>query len=104
AAVPSLHAALTAMVAIFLWRRVAAGWRPVLVGYALIMAFSLVYTAEHYVVDILVGWGFAVAVLAVIARLETRWRRHPPSGHLTHEMGEEPGHNWPLDAEKCATA
>jgi hypothetical protein len=72
AAIPSLHAALTAMVAIFLWRRVGSGWRPVLVVYPLVMAFLLVYTAEHYVFDILLGWVFAVAVLLVIGWLEER--------------------------------
>ncbi|WP_318276365.1 phosphatase PAP2 family protein [Mycobacterium talmoniae] len=74
AAIPSLHAALTAMVAAFLWRRVAAKWRPLLVAYPLIMAFLLVYTAEHYVFDILLGWLFAVIVLMALARLEARWQ------------------------------
>jgi hypothetical protein len=53
AAIPSLHAGLTAAVAAFLWTRVARMWRPLLVAYVLVMAFTLVYTAEHYVVDIL---------------------------------------------------
>ena len=57
AAIPSLHAALTAAVSAFLWRRVHRRWRPLLVAYPLIMAFTLVYTAEHYVVDILLGLG-----------------------------------------------
>ena len=38
AAIPSLHAALTAMISIFLWRRVRRGWRPLLVAYPLAMA------------------------------------------------------------------
>jgi hypothetical protein len=79
AAIPSLHAALTAMIAIFLWRRVGAKWRPALVAYALIMGFLLVYTAEHFVFDILLGWVFAVVVLLVIGRLESL-RRKPPAG------------------------
>ncbi|HET9876397.1 MAG TPA: phosphatase PAP2 family protein [Mycobacterium sp.] len=76
AAIPSLHAALTAMVAIFLWRRVRPRWRPVLVAYPLIMAFTLVYAAEHYVFDILLGWALAMIVLLVFDRLEAR-RRAP---------------------------
>ena len=32
-------------------------------AYPLIMAFTLVYTAEHYVVDILLGWALAAVVL-----------------------------------------
>jgi hypothetical protein len=72
AAIPSLHAALTAAVAAFLWTRVQRKWRPLLVSYVLIMAFALVYTAEHYVVDILFGWALAAIVLLVIGRLESR--------------------------------
>jgi membrane-associated phospholipid phosphatase len=74
AAIPSLHAGMTAAVAAFLWHRVRRGWRPVLVAYVLIMAFTLVYTAEHYVVDIVLGWAFAAAVICAINRYD-RWRR-----------------------------
>ena len=72
AAVPSLHAGLTAAVAAFLWTRVQRKWRPVLVAYVVVMAFTLVYTAEHYVVDILLGWLLAAVVLFVIKGFESR--------------------------------
>jgi hypothetical protein len=78
AAIPSLHAGLTAAVAAFLWNRVNREWRPLLVGYVLIMAFTLVYTAEHYVIDILLGWALAAAVVTALNRYEARrssWRR-----------------------------
>jgi membrane-associated phospholipid phosphatase len=39
------------------------------------MAFALVYTAEHYVVDILLGWVLAAVVLLVIRRYESRRHR-----------------------------
>jgi len=65
AAVPSLHAGLTLAICAFLWKRVHFAWRPLMVAYVLIMAFALVYTAEHYVVDILLGWALAGAVLAI---------------------------------------
>jgi hypothetical protein len=77
AAVPSLHAGMTLAIAVFLWNRVHRGWRPVLVAYVIVMAVTLVYTAEHFVIDILLGWALAVAVL-----LTTRWfdgRRVGPS-------------------------
>lgn len=74
AAIPSLHAGMTAAVAAFLWRRVHRGWRPLLVFYVLIMAFTLVYTAEHYVVDIVLGWAFAAAVIWSVNRYDG-WRR-----------------------------
>lgn len=68
AAIPSLHAGLSAAIAVFLWNRVQRRWRPVLVAYPLTMAFTLVYTAEHYVVDILLGWVLAAVVLTALAR------------------------------------
>jgi len=64
AAIPSLHAGLSLAVAAFLWNRVRGRWHPLLVAYVLIMAFTLVYTAEHYVIDVLLGWALATAVLA----------------------------------------
>jgi hypothetical protein len=44
------------------------------VGYVLMMAFTLVYTAEHYVVDILLGWLLAAIVMAAV-RCFDFWRR-----------------------------
>ena len=70
AAVPSLHAGLAAAIAAFLWTRVSRKWRPLLVAYVLVMAFTLVYTAEHYVVDILLGWLLAAAVLLALRCFE----------------------------------
>jgi len=58
AAMPSLHEAITFMLFLFALqfnRRIAA-----LAGvYALLMAFSLVYTGEHYAIDVMVGAGIA---------------------------------------------
>ncbi len=78
AAIPSLHAGLSVMIAAFLWGRVSRWWRPVLAAYVLIMAFALVYSAEHYVVDILLGWALAATVVLAIRRLERRSIAAPP--------------------------
>ncbi|WP_176562049.1 phosphatase PAP2 family protein [Mycolicibacterium palauense] len=75
AAVPSLHAGLSAAIAVFLWNRVNTRWRPALVAYPLVMAFTLVYTAEHYVVDVLLGWLLAAVVVVAVPAL---WRRVRP--------------------------
>jgi hypothetical protein len=85
AAIPSLHAALTAMISIFLWRRVRRGWRPLLVAYPLAMAFVLVYSAEHFVVDILLGWALAAAVSGLLGVLDSwwSWRRASKSAAAT---------------------
>jgi hypothetical protein len=94
AAIPSLHAALTAAVSAFLWRRVHRGWRPLLVAYPLVMAFTLVYTAEHYVVDILLGWALAAVVVTASERFDARRKRSRPSGagevHLAQGLGDGP--------------
>ncbi|OCB14006.1 phosphoesterase [Mycolicibacterium porcinum] len=85
AAIPSLHAGLTAAVAAFLWHRVNRGWRPLLVAYPLIMAFTLVYTAEHYVVDILLGWTLAGVVMFALNRFEARRASGPRGGNAVEE-------------------
>lgn len=71
AAVPSLHAAISSLITVFFWRRLRKRWRPLLAGYALVMAFTLVYAAEHYVFDILLGW----LLTGVVNHLFTRWER-----------------------------
>jgi hypothetical protein len=63
AAIPSLHAGLTMFLALFMWPRVRALGRTLFLGYAFAMAFTLVYTAEHYVFDILLGWVLAAVVV-----------------------------------------
>ena len=44
------------------------------------MALTLVYTGEHYVIDILLGWLYATGVYVVGSRLLDRWDRRAP-GH-----------------------
>lgn len=64
AAVPSLHAAFSLLIAITLWPRRRPWLRPFVAAYPLLMAFSLVYGGEHYVSDVLLGWVYCgVAVL-----------------------------------------
>ncbi|MDL9935125.1 phosphatase PAP2 family protein [Gordonia sp. ABSL1-1] len=73
AAIPSLHAGLTMLVALFMWPRVKALGRILFMGYAWAMAFALVYTAEHYVFDILLGWALAAAVIVAYRLIDRRW-------------------------------
>jgi len=90
AAIPSLHAGLTAAVSAFLWTRVPRKWRPLLVAYPLIMAFTLVYTAEHYVVDILLGWLLAAVLLAASNRYGARRRSVTDEVDLPQGLGDRP--------------
>ena len=64
------------LIVLFFWRSRRWRWRILLAAYPLAMAFALVYTAEHYVSDVLLGWLYAVgAFVAVEAFL--RWRARP---------------------------
>lgn len=66
AAMPSLHAAYALLITLYLWRLVPRWWRPLLAAYPLAMTFALVYSGEHYLVDCVAGWIYAVAVYAVV--------------------------------------
>jgi hypothetical protein len=72
AAVPSLHTALCALVAMFLWFRVRPSLRPLLALYPLAMALTLMATGEHYFFDVLLGFLYAGAVMAVWGWWERR--------------------------------
>jgi hypothetical protein len=75
AALPSLHAAWPFLVLLFTWRR-APRARWVALAYTGAMVFVLVYGAEHYVSDILLGWLYAVIAFVVVNRVIDR-RRFP---------------------------
>jgi hypothetical protein len=74
AAMPSLHAGLSILVAVWAITRLRSTWRWVMVLYPCAMSFMLVYYAEHYVVDIIAG-GICVGIVLVCWSV---WeRRHP---------------------------
>ena len=73
AAVPSLHSAFTALVAMFLWGRVRPILRPLVVLYPLAMGLTLIATGEHYFFDVALGWLYAGAVMGAWA-----WCGAPP--------------------------
>ena len=73
AAVPSLHAAFTMLVALFLWDRVPWRWaRPLLLLYPAAMAVTLMATGEHYFFDVLAGWLYAGTVMVAWSAWERR--------------------------------
>ena len=75
---PSLHAAYTLLITLFLWRSAPRWARPLLAAYPLAMAFALVYTAEHYLFDILLGWTYTLVAVWVVNRVADRRRRAEP--------------------------
>ena len=71
AALPSLHAAWPLLVLLVLWPTMRRG-RWVLVAYNVILCTVLVYGAEHYVSDILLGWLYTIVVFVAWNRYWAR--------------------------------
>jgi membrane-associated phospholipid phosphatase len=72
AAMPSLHSAFALLVVAFFLNRVRRRWWPLLLAYPLAMTFTLVYSGEHYLIDVFVGWAYVVVTLAAVG-LGERW-------------------------------
>jgi membrane-associated phospholipid phosphatase len=73
AAIPSLHAAFALFMVVFIWPRISRTWtRALLAMFPIAMALSLVYFAEHYVIDILAGWLYVVAAFWFWGRREKK--------------------------------
>lgn len=84
AAVPSLHAAFPMLMLLFFWS--SGRWVRLLLGvYTALMALVLVYGAEHYVSDILVGWVYAGGVVWAVRRGIPRVRAWRPA--LAGDLG-----------------
>jgi hypothetical protein len=73
AAMPSLHMATALLVAIVVIHRLRSRWRWLLLAYPVAMGATLVYCAEHYVMDLLVGVLLVGVVLAVMPHIESWW-------------------------------
>lgn len=83
AAMPSLHAAYALLITLYLWRYVPRWARVPLAIYPVAMAFALVYSGEHFVVDCIAGWIYAVSTFLsvewVFARRAQRVRMLEPA-------------------------
>jgi membrane-associated phospholipid phosphatase len=77
AAMPSLHAGFALLITLYLWRLAPRWARVPLALYPLAMSFALVYSGEHYVVDCIAGWLYAVVSFAAVnAVFDWRAREH----------------------------
>lgn len=76
AAMPSLHAATATLVALYGIQRLRGRARWLLLLYPLTMCVTLVYYAEHYVIDEIAGVLVAVGVQSCWARIERRRQTH----------------------------
>ena len=77
AAMPSLHVAFAVLVALMIGTQLRSRWRWLLALYPLAMGFTLVYTGEHYVLDLIVGAGYALAVHYALTKWEQRRALRP---------------------------
>lgn len=94
AAMPSLHTAFAVLVVAFFLPSVRARWWPVLVAYPLAMTFTLVYSGEHYVVDVLVGAGYALVTVLGLGVAE-RWWAARRAGPKRDQAGDRAGEDQP---------
>jgi membrane-associated phospholipid phosphatase len=61
------------LICLFFWKNASFRKRILLVAYPICMAFSLVYTGEHFVIDIFMGWLYAAATVYFGSKLLDRW-------------------------------
>jgi membrane-associated phospholipid phosphatase len=71
---PSLHFAFSLLAAIFVAGLLRSRWRLLVYVYPALMGLTLVYTGEHYVLDLAFGALYAVAVHLALVRAELWWR------------------------------
>lgn len=73
AAMPSLHSAFALFVVVFFFRWIT-DWRirAVMLLYPLVMAVALMYFAEHYLIDAIIGWAVVGLSFLIWNRVERR--------------------------------
>lgn len=89
AAMPSLHFAFALLAALFLAERLRRRWRYLLYLYPLAMGLTLVYTGEHYVLDLAFGAVYAVAVHVLLLRVEAWYARRQVAVTTVPDVDEE---------------
>lgn len=75
AAMPSLHFAFSLLAAMFVAERLRRQLRWLVYLYPAAMGLTLVYTGEHYVIDIFFGAVYALAVHVALLRVEAWYAR-----------------------------
>ncbi len=87
AAMPSLHGAYPMLICLFFWKGSSVRKRCLLAAYPICMAFSLVYTGEHFVIDIFVGWIYAFSTFYFGSKLLDRWEARRARKERSGETG-----------------
>ncbi|SCE92980.1 PAP2 superfamily protein [Micromonospora viridifaciens] len=98
AAMPSLHTAFALFVVLFFLRSLRKRWWPLLLAYPLAMTFTLVYSGEHYVIDVLVGWAYVGLTFLVVGLAERWWAARRARRTPVEPDGERPAPAIPAQA------
>jgi hypothetical protein len=98
AAVPSLHGAYPLLFLLFFWAGARWYWRVLLAAYPIAMGFTLVYSGEHYAVDILLGWFYAVLAFVLVKA----WEQRRVARRAPRERADVPGARAPAPAPLTA--
>jgi hypothetical protein len=80
AAMPSLHCGFTFLIAFYAIVQLRTRWRWLVLLYPVAMTLTLVYSAEHYLIDSIMG-GVIAGLAMAIGALWDRWR--PPADVLS---------------------
>lgn len=91
AAMPSLHTGFAVLVAMFIARQLTSRWRYLLYAYPALMGLALIYTGEHYVIDVVAGAVYAVVASFAVSRFEQRGLRREIAAVEAAALAEEPG-------------
>ncbi|NUS72656.1 MAG: phosphatase PAP2 family protein [Corynebacteriales bacterium] len=75
AAMPSLHSGWAMLIIAFFLPFVRKRWWPLLFAYPLSMTFTLVYTGDHYIIDVLVAWTYVALAFIIVGATERWWAR-----------------------------
>jgi membrane-associated phospholipid phosphatase len=94
---PSLHIAFAVLVALMIGIRLRSRWRYLLALYPLAMGFALVYTGEHYVLDLVFGVLYALAAHLGVSRWEV-WRARRSTTTLAEATALDPPAQEALEA------
>jgi inositol phosphorylceramide synthase catalytic subunit len=86
-AVPSLHVAYPLLMVTEGWRLHRALGRSLLVAFYAWMCCAAVYLDHHWVIDIVLGSGYALATALAIRQLE-KWRRSRAEPHVSSPAQE----------------
>ena len=79
AAIPSLHAGMALFVTLWFTRNSRLWIRILALGFPLVMATTLVYFGEHFLIDCIAGW----AIVIIAWKIADRWEARKSSERAT---------------------